>query len=138
MSTDREKFAAWLRDKARAAGFDPDVRGGIAALAKAAGVDQAPVSRALSGAMTPKVDTQRALAKAFGIQPMEMYVRSGTISAEDVAEAGLDVPTSTTSPTVDAVADRWNVPAERRDLLLGIFDAVAQQVAKPQGKPTDQ
>lgn len=131
MNTDRETFTAWLREKARAAGFDPDVRGGIAALAKAAGVDQAPVSRALSGSMVPKVDTQRALAKAFGIQPMEMYIRSGTISAEDVAEAGLEVPSSDVSPTVEAIADRWKVPAERRDMLYGIFDAVAQQVAKP-------
>lgn len=130
METDRTAFMLWLRASAAAAGYDPGVRGRIAALAKAAGVDAAPVSRALSGEMVPKIDTQRALAKALKVEPLEMYVRSGTIKAEDVPDGHLLLSEPATGTTVEAIAEKWGVPAGRRDLLLDIFEAVAETVAK--------
>lgn len=130
MSTDLTDFATWLRATAAAAGFDPDVRGGLTSLAKAAGVDPSPVSRAMSGDMIPQISTQRALAIAMGIEPLEMYVRSGTINAEDIPDANRP-PTTRPSPTdLRTIADKWGVPPEKRDMLFGVVEAVAKEFAE--------
>jgi hypothetical protein len=86
--------------------------------------------------MVPKIDTQRALAKALGIEPLEMYVRSGTIKAEDVPDGRLPAPKPASGTTVESLADKWGVPAERRDLLLGMMEAVAKTLAEADNGPT--
>jgi len=136
VETDRTAFMLWLRATATAAGYDPEVRGRIAALAKAAGVDAAPVSRALSGEMIPKIDTQRALAKALKVEPLEMYVRSGTIKADDVPDGRLPVSEPVTGTTVEAIAEKWGVRPEKQDFLLGLIEAVAERVGKDDSGPT--
>jgi transcriptional regulator with XRE-family HTH domain len=129
MNSERSAFVAWLRTTAAAAGFDPDVRGGIAALAKAAGIDAAPVSRAMSGEMIPKIDTQRALAKAMGVKPVEMYIRSGTIDPADL-------PSDTQPPAQPAEHDfaeigrRFGIPPEKLPLFIASVEAVAPLFAE--------
>lgn len=119
-------FVDWLRERAAASGFDPDSRGGIAALARAAGVDASPVSRALGGKMVPKIDTQRALARALGVEPREMYVRSGTIAAEDLLDGLPQEPESVNEVDLEAVAARLGVPPERQDVFIQAALAMAE------------
>lgn len=85
---DTQTFAEWLLDTAVAAGYDfsSPRSGGRAKLAADAGVSQSQVHRATSGNVMPDIRTQRLLAKALGILPREMYIRSGIIDPTDLEE----------------------------------------------------
>ncbi|MFC8447639.1 hypothetical protein [Kitasatospora sp. NPDC057223] len=129
MDAERSAFVTWLRATAAATGYDPEVRGGIARLAKAAGIDAAPVSRAMSGEMIPKIDTQRALAIAMGIKPVEMYIRSGTIAPEDLPGDGEQL---TRPPEQDlaAIGRNFGIPEDRLPLFIASVEAVAPVFAE--------
>jgi len=130
MDTDRTKFLDWLHTVAAAAGYDPKVRGSIAALAVAASVDPSPVSRLMSGDKIPQISTQRAIAIALNIEPLEMYVRSGTISAEDVPDGKQPRPAPTGKAAMQILANEWGVPPEKREMLFGVLEAVAKEFAE--------
>lgn len=131
MDTDRADFIAWLHAAATAAGYDPSVRGSNAALATAAAVDPSAVSRFMSGDKIPQISTQRAIALVLNIEPLEMYVRSGTIAAEDVPDEKQPKPAPTGAAALQALANEWGVPTEKREMLFGVLEAVTRHFAQP-------
>lgn len=81
-----QTFAEWLHDTVVAAGYDLSTprAGGKTKLAADAGIATSQVHRALSGDALPDIRTQRLLAKALGVPPREMYIRSGLLVPEDL------------------------------------------------------
>lgn len=84
-----EEFRDWLREKARAAGYDIDGprAGGKAKLAEDSGISRGQVGRALNGDTIPDIQSQRRLAKALGIPALEMLVATDYLQMEDIKEA---------------------------------------------------
>jgi transcriptional regulator with XRE-family HTH domain len=119
-------FGKWLRARAAEAGFDPDVRGSLSALATAAGTDLGQTSRALQGKIIPSVETLRAFAGPLGTEMTEMLIRSGRLEPDDLPRGTVVI-----SETADvaAIAEQYGVPAEQRDLFGRLVEAVAQQLA---------
>ena len=81
--TEHEEFAAWLRARATAAGYDLSSprAGGRSKLAADTGVSLSQIARVLSAKNRPDIDTQRQLAKALRVPLREMLIRSGTVLA---------------------------------------------------------
>lgn len=82
--TRAEKFGEYVLAAARQAGYDVDSPrgGGKKALADAAGMSHASVSRMLAGRTIPDPTFFEALAHALGVRLGELLVRSGLASRD--------------------------------------------------------
>jgi transcriptional regulator with XRE-family HTH domain len=97
-----ERFAAWLRAAARAAGFDvAGTRGSAARLAEACGLSESVVSRLMKGQSEPTPATLRRVAPVLGLNEVELFT----------AAYGLDaVPAPARPPvTVRQALTEWGI-----------------------------
>ncbi|MEU9332007.1 helix-turn-helix transcriptional regulator [Streptomyces sp. NPDC048290] len=127
-SQDLEAFAGWVEDLMRHRGYDIDSPrgGGRSRIADEAGVHRAAVTRLLQRQSMPDLETTRRLARALGVPVRDMLIRSGRLTAEELADpgtrpAGLGTVTETgRRPTLEEVADLLGVPADRRDMFVRV------------------
>lgn len=84
--TRAQKFGQYVAVAARAAGYDIDSPrgGGKKALAEAAGMSHASVSRMLAGQTIPDPSFFEPLARALHLPVSEMLIQSGVVSAESL------------------------------------------------------
>ncbi|MEV7770457.1 hypothetical protein [Kitasatospora sp. NPDC086791] len=127
MDDQLQEFADWLRTKAAAAGYDIETRGGLSALAKAAGTDRGQTGRAFRGEVRPSIDSQRAWARVLGIPLHEMLVRSGTLQADDIPDAQVASPADL---DLYDVARKFGIPEERRHLFVETVESMANTFAE--------
>jgi len=132
------EFADWFRELAARAGYDPNSRGGGAALARDAGTDRGQTSRALRGEVRPQIANLRAWTKLFNaagvrVTLREMLVRSGTVEADDLPAPGEEPP----APPLDLqeVARSFGIPADRIPLFVSSVEAVAKTFADEAKSP---
>ncbi|MFE2040030.1 helix-turn-helix domain-containing protein [Streptomyces sp. NPDC059477] len=129
-SQDLEAFAAWVEDLIRRRGYDIDSPrgGGRSRIADEAGVHRAAVTRLLQRQSMPDLETTRRLARALGVPVRDMLIRSGRLTAEELADPH-DRPAATATapgaepgrrPTLEEVADLLGVPADRRDMFVRV------------------
>lgn len=117
--SDQGAFAAWLRERATAAGYDLSGprSGGATLLAQDAGVTPSLVSRALSGQSEPAPGTLRRLAPVLGVTEVELFT----------AAYGLDGAPRPAVPErrvgVEAALDAWGiVDAGDRALVAALVE----------------
>lgn len=137
------EFADWLRERAAKAGYDPDSRGGIAALAKAAGTDRGQTGRALRGEVRPSIESQRAWTdalrkKGVDVSLREMLIRSGTLRADDLPQEGEAAPPPAAQLDLFAVANAFGVPEGRAPLFVAAVEAVAKTFADEPKTATEE
>ncbi|MGQ4514256.1 helix-turn-helix domain-containing protein [Streptomyces sp. DW26H14] len=77
-----QQFAAYIREAAKAQGFDVDTprSGGKKALAEAMGMSPTAVGRMLSGQVVPDPENLERLARVLHLELTELLVRSGIVS----------------------------------------------------------
>lgn len=124
MSGDYTGFAAWLRERATAANFDLNARGGTAKLAAASGIDPAQMSRALRGQAVPAIEGQRGLAKALGVELSEVMIHAGSAEPDDFPAPGA-------SPSLTELANHLGVPADQQQTFAGLIAALAEVARDP-------
>lgn len=129
------EFAPWLRDLAKRAGYDPDTRGGPAALAQAAGIDRGQLSRALNGKARPSIDYLRALAAVLPTTLRELLIRSGWATADELPEVGASAP-SIRDVDLHSLARQFGIPPEKIELFVRVVESTAEQFAGDE-KPTN-
>lgn len=127
-------FALWLRSLAAKAGYDPDSRGGIAALARAAGTDRGQTSRALRGETRPGIDNLRAWTKTLNeagvnVTLRDMLINSGTLLAEDLPQPGETPPPPISQMDLYEVARQFGVPEDKLHLFVRSVESVAEAFA---------
>lgn len=129
---EHEEFAAWLRDRAMAAGYDLSGprAGGRTRLSFHTGISLSQIARVLSGNNRPDIDTQRRLAKALNIPIREMLIRSRTLSEEDLPAPG-EVPTPLTQADLEATARSFGIPEEKIHLFVTAVESVASAMSDP-------
>ncbi|MFF7977793.1 helix-turn-helix domain-containing protein [Streptomyces sp. NPDC007901] len=129
-SQDLDAFAAWVEDLMRDRGYDIDSPrgGGKSRIADEAGVHRAAVTRLLQRQSMPDLETTRRLARVLGVQVREMLIRSGRLTAEELADPH-DYPASPAPsaefgrrPTLEEVADLLGVPADRREMFVRVVE----------------
>ncbi|WP_369405759.1 helix-turn-helix domain-containing protein [Streptacidiphilus anmyonensis] len=83
---DPGEFRTWLRQAAKAAGYDlTPGAGGRAALSRDTGISEAQIGAALNNPRArPSLESLRLLAKALGKAPLELFVAAGYIRPEEV------------------------------------------------------
>lgn len=128
-----QQFAQWLRSLAAQAGYDPDTRGGTAALAKASGTDRGQTGRALRGEVKPQIDSLRAWTRLFqtagvNVTLRDMLIRSGTVQPQDLPAPG-ETPPPAATIDLYAVARTYGIPDERAALFVASVKAMAQTFA---------
>ncbi|GGO98228.1 helix-turn-helix domain-containing protein [Wenjunlia tyrosinilytica] len=80
-----ESFVLWLREIAVSRGFDVSPRGGGRhRLAQEMGMSQSAIGRLIAGQTMPDVETLVRLARALHVSPLEMIIRSGKLSENDL------------------------------------------------------
>ncbi|MFC4503017.1 MULTISPECIES: helix-turn-helix domain-containing protein [Streptomyces] len=127
---DLEAFAAWVEDLMRERGYDIDSPrgGGKSRIADEAGVHRAAVTRLLQRQSMPDLETTRRLARVLGVPVRDMLIRSGRLTAEELADPHdyLAAPAppagSGRRPTLDEVADLLGVPADRREMFVRVVE----------------
>ncbi|MEV7285460.1 helix-turn-helix transcriptional regulator [Streptomyces sp. NPDC093252] len=141
-SQDLEAFAGWVEDLMRHRGYDIDSPrgGGRSRIADEAGVHRAAVTRLLQRQSMPDLETTRRLARALGVPVRDMLIRSGRLTAEELADprertagAGAGAGTGVRTdgrPSLEEVADLLGVPADRREM----FARVVQQFLPDEGR----
>lgn len=82
-----QRFAEYVKQAARASGYDIDSPrgGGRTALARDTGMSPSSIGRMLAGQTVPDPSHLEALAKALGIPLRELLVRSGFVSREAIS-----------------------------------------------------
>lgn len=126
-----QPFNEWLKERARARGYDIDSPrgGGKSELAEVAGVSRGQVGRALAGETVPDIGSQRGLAKALGVPLEEMLIRSGLCEPEDFPSfVGRPYPPK---DSLDALADRLGVTDLERRILGAVIDATLGAMRDP-------
>ncbi|MEU9381247.1 helix-turn-helix transcriptional regulator [Streptomyces sp. NPDC048279] len=129
-SQDLESFAAWVEDLLRERGYDIDSPrgGGKSRIADEAGVHRAAVTRLLQRQSMPDLETTRRLARVLGVPVREMLIRSGRLTAEELADPHdhLTAPAPSAEfgrrPTLEEVADLLGVPADRREMFVRVVE----------------
>lgn len=111
----RARFGQLVSRAARAAGYDFNVRGAKADLARATGMSESAVGRMLSGATLPDPRFFAPIAAAVKLDVRDLLVESGIIPAESLR------PLSETGPS--RVVSDPITPAEAA-AQLGITDPV--------------
>ncbi|MEU0597685.1 helix-turn-helix transcriptional regulator [Streptomyces sp. NPDC006393] len=125
-----DAFAAWVEDLMRERGYDIDSPrgGGKSRIADEAGVHRAAVTRLLQRQSMPDLETTRRLARVLGVPVREMLIRSGRLTAEELADPHdyLASPAPSAEfgrrPTLEEVADLLGVPADRRDMFVRVVE----------------
>ena len=129
-SQDLDAFAAWVEDLMRDRGYDIDSPrgGGKSRIADEAGVHRAAVTRLLQRQSMPDLETTRRLARVLGVQVREMLIRSGRLTAEELADPHDHLASPAPSaefgrrPTLEEVADLLGVPAHRREMFVRVVE----------------
>ncbi|MFI9153780.1 helix-turn-helix domain-containing protein [Streptomyces sp. NPDC053367] len=129
-SQDLNTFAAWVENLMRARGYDIDSPrgGGKSRIADEAGVHRAAVTRLLQRQSMPDLETTRRLARALDVPVREMLIRSGRLTAEELADPHdyLTPPAPSPEygrrPTPEEVAELLGVPADRREMFVRIVE----------------
>ncbi|MEU2281209.1 helix-turn-helix transcriptional regulator [Streptomyces sp. NPDC013178] len=129
-SQDLDAFAAWVEDLMRDRGYDIDSPrgGGKSRIADEAGVHRAAVTRLLQRQSMPDLETTRRLARVLGVPVRDMLIRSGRLTAEELADPQdclAAPPLGTESgrrPTLEEVADLLGVPADRREMFVRVVE----------------
>ncbi|OQR60210.1 transcriptional regulator [Streptomyces maremycinicus] len=125
-----DAFAAWVEDLMRERGYDIDSPrgGGKSRIADEAGVHRAAVTRLLQRQSMPDLETTRRLARVLGVPVRDMLIRSGRLTAEELADPH-DVLASPAPgadlgrrPTLEEVADLLGVPADRREMFVRVVE----------------
>ncbi|WP_320784710.1 helix-turn-helix transcriptional regulator [Streptomyces sp. CRN 30] len=129
---DLDPFAAWVEDLMRDRGYDIDSPrgGGRSRVADEAGVHRAAVTRLLQRQSMPDLETTRRLARVLGVPVRDMLIRSGRLTAEELADPhGRPVPGAVTlyldtasRPTLEEVAELLGVPADRREMFVRVVE----------------
>lgn len=143
-SQDLDAFAAWVEDLMRERGYDIDSPrgGGKSRIADEAGVHRAAVTRLLQRQSMPDLETTRRLARVLGVPVRDMLIRSGRLTAEELADpqAYLSTPHPPGAdvvrrPTLEEVADLLGVPADRREMFIRVVEQFLPSDARsaPQG-----
>ncbi|MDR6975407.1 transcriptional regulator with XRE-family HTH domain [Streptomyces sp. 3330] len=125
-----DAFAAWVEDLMRERGYDIDSPrgGGKSRIADEAGVHRAAVTRLLQRQSMPDLETTRRLARVLGVPVRDMLIRSGRLTAEELADPhdylaspapGADIGRR---PTLEEVADLLGVPADRREMFVRVVE----------------
>ncbi|MET7569691.1 helix-turn-helix transcriptional regulator [Streptomyces sp. NPDC005492] len=129
-SQDLDAFAAWVEDLMRERDYDIDSPrgGGKSRIADEAGVHRAAVTRLLQRQSMPDLETTRRLARVLGVPVRDMLIRSGRLTAEELA----DPHEQSTSPapgvefgrrpTLEEVAELLGVPADRREMFVRVVE----------------
>ncbi|MEU6087382.1 helix-turn-helix transcriptional regulator [Streptomyces sp. NPDC047085] len=129
-SQDLNAFAAWVEDLMRERGYDIDSPrgGGKSRIADEAGVHRAAVTRLLQRQSMPDLETTRRLARVLGVPVREMLIRSGRLTAEELADPHDHLPAPAPSaefgrrPTLEEVAELLGVPADRREMFVRVVE----------------
>lgn len=129
-SQDLNTFAAWVEDLMRARGYDIDSPrgGGKSRIADEAGVHRAAVTRLLQRQSMPDLETTRRLARALDVPVREMLIRSGRLTAEELADPHDYLTTAAPGPerghriTPEEVAELLGVPADRREVFVRVVE----------------
>ncbi|MFJ8821646.1 helix-turn-helix domain-containing protein [Streptomyces sp. NPDC102467] len=129
-SQELDAFAAWVENLMRAGGYDIDSPrgGGKSRIADEAGIHRAAVTRLLQRQSMPDLETTRRLARVLGVPVREMLIRSGRLTAEELAEpqAYSTAPAPSAElgrrPTLEEVADLLGVPADRREMFVRVVE----------------
>ncbi|WP_416484882.1 helix-turn-helix domain-containing protein [Streptomyces sp. CL12] len=138
-SQDLDAFAAWVEDLMRERGYDIDSPrgGGKSRIADEAGVHRAAVTRLLQRQSMPDLETTRRLARVLGVPVREMLIRSGRLTAEELADPH-DRPASPAPgaesagrPTLEEVAELLGIPADRREMFVRVVEQFLPQEAGP-------
>jgi transcriptional regulator with XRE-family HTH domain len=127
---DLDAFAAWVEDLMRERGYDIDSPrgGGKSRIADEAGVHRAAVTRLLQRQSMPDLETTRRLARVLGVPVRDMLIRSGRLTAEELADPHdyLAAPAPGAEfgrrPTLEEVADLLGVPADRREMFVRVVE----------------
>lgn len=122
--TRAQRFGRYVAEAARAAGFDIDSPrgGGKMALAKAAGMSHASVSRMLAGLTIPDPSFFEPLANALRHPVADMLIQSGLISEEALLQPG--VLDHTLDPRV--IAQQLGIRSEGR---IQAFEAMVRALS---------
>ncbi|OIK25877.1 helix-turn-helix domain-containing protein [Streptomyces malaysiense] len=138
-SQDLDAFAAWVEDLMRDRGYDIDSPrgGGKSRIADEAGVHRAAVTRLLQRQSMPDLETTRRLARVLGVPVREMLIRSGRLTAEELADPHdhLASPAPDAEfgrrPTLEEVADLLGIPADRREMFVKVVEQFLPHEAEP-------
>lgn len=125
-----DAFAAWVEDLMRERGYDIDSPrgGGKSRIADEAGVHRAAVTRLLQRQSMPDLETTRRLARVLGVPVRDMLIRSGRLTAEELADPHDHLVSPAPSaefgrrPTLEEVADLLGVPADRREMFVRVVE----------------
>ncbi|MEU9264309.1 helix-turn-helix transcriptional regulator [Streptomyces sp. NPDC048251] len=125
-----DAFAAWVEDLMRERGYDIDSPrgGGKSRIADEAGVHRAAVTRLLQRQSMPDLETTRRLARVLGVPVRDMLIRSGRLTAEELADPHdyLASPAPSADfgrrPTLEEVAELLGVPADRREMFVRVVE----------------
>ncbi|MGW3289284.1 helix-turn-helix domain-containing protein [Streptomyces sp. NPDC001002] len=129
-SPDLDAFATWVEGLMRDRGYDIDSPrgGGKSRIADEAGVHRAAVTRLLQRQSMPDLETTRRLARVLGVPVRDLLIRSGRLTAEELAdphERPLFPATGAEPgrrPTPEEVAELLGVPADRRDMFVRVVE----------------
>ncbi|UIX31501.1 helix-turn-helix domain-containing protein [Streptomyces sp. GQFP] len=127
---DLDAFAAWVEALMRERGYDIDSPrgGGKSRIADAAGIHRAAVTRLLQRQSMPDLETTRRLARVLGVPVRDLLIRSGRLTAEELADPRDHLASPAPSaefgrrPTLEEVADLLGVPADRRDMFVRVVE----------------
>ncbi|MFD8820846.1 multiprotein-bridging factor 1 family protein [Streptomyces sp. NPDC059605] len=131
-----ERFGRFLAEAATNAGYDVRPRaGGRKQLAEAAGISASAISRTLDGKTLPRPAQMESLAKAVGVDVLEMLVRGNVISSENRNEA-TERPVASASLTPEEAVDAWGItnPLVRKMLIGQIEQAIRLQEESETGE----
>jgi transcriptional regulator with XRE-family HTH domain len=139
---DLHAFAAWVEDLMRDRGYDIDSPrgGGKSRIADEAGVHRAAVTRLLQRQSMPDLETTRRLARVLGVPVRDMLIRSGRLTAEELADPHdyLAAPAPSAEfgrrPTLEEVADLLGVPADRREMFVRVVEQFLPNEAEVSGR----
>ncbi|MFJ4783220.1 helix-turn-helix domain-containing protein [Streptomyces sp. NPDC088794] len=129
-SPDLDAFATWVEGLMRDRGYDIDSPrgGGKSRIADEAGVHRAAVTRLLHRQSMPDLETTRRLARVLGVPVRDLLIRSGRLTAEELADPQERAPFPATGaepgrrPTPQEVAELLGVPADRRDMFVRVVE----------------
>ncbi|MFJ6084206.1 helix-turn-helix domain-containing protein [Streptomyces sp. NPDC092369] len=129
-SPDLDAFATWVEDLMRERGYDIDSPrgGGKSRIADEAGVHRAAVTRLLQRQSMPDLETTRRLARVLGVPVRDLLIRSGRLTAEELADPHERSPFPAAGtepgrrPTPEEVAELLGVPADRREMFVRVVE----------------
>ncbi|MGW1216383.1 helix-turn-helix domain-containing protein [Streptomyces sp. NPDC002499] len=129
-SPDLDAFATWVEGLMRDRGYDIDSPrgGGKSRIADEAGVHRAAVTRLLHRQSMPDLETTRRLARVLGVPVRDLLIRSGRLTAEELADPQERAPFPAAGaepgrrPTPEEVAELLGVPADRRDMFVRVVE----------------